>query len=206
MIKTIILLLFFIPVLTIAQNNDTIFYKDGHKLGCTITKIENNIIYCVRIFNDNPYYGSYNLNDIEKYNLGTGSKINPDVKNNPNITVEEQTKKDTFLIKQDTNLTLQINNINKRIDGIVSNNRMSGQYFKNAGWGLIAGSLCNFVGTGLVLLGSYFDIKETFSNSKVNSATGFYVAGLLFSTAGVVISIAVPINFINAGKAQLRNK
>ena len=85
--KLIAYLLFFAPLFSFAQNNDTIYYKDGHKLGCTITKIENNIIYCVRIYNNKHYNGSYNLNDIDKYSLGIGSTINPDIKYNPNIQI-----------------------------------------------------------------------------------------------------------------------
>lgn len=92
----IIFILLFSPVFLIAQNTDTIFMKDGHILCCTIHKIENNLIYCTREFNNNVYDGTINLVNIEKFSLHDYSNILPNIKYDslPNNT--------TFLVVGDS--------------------------------------------------------------------------------------------------------
>lgn len=73
--KLIILNLFLCHFFSMAQNNDTVFYKDGHKLGCTILKIEDSIIYCSRYNNEKIFNGAINLIDVAKFTYGKNNTL-----------------------------------------------------------------------------------------------------------------------------------
>ncbi|MCK9613015.1 MAG: DUF4468 domain-containing protein [Bacteroidales bacterium] len=88
--KLIILILLLSPVFLFAQNKDTIFMKEGRVIPCTINKIDSNIMYCTRYYNDKAFDGTINMIDVEKYTLSPVSKIEPNIQYNAVIQKKEQ--------------------------------------------------------------------------------------------------------------------
>lgn len=68
--------------------------KDGHGVPCTINKIDSNIIYCTRYYNDKAFDGTINLIDVEKYVVAKNSIIEDNIKYDPNILYNPKTEDD----------------------------------------------------------------------------------------------------------------
>jgi hypothetical protein len=127
--KLITLILLLSPVLLFPQNNDTVFMKDGRIVPCTINKIESNVMFCTRVFNnDKSFDGTIKLIEVGKYTLAIGSNIEPNIKYNPDIItiLPEQ----IYTYDENSKITKKVKTI-EFSDSVIIQGQNSGELYDN---------------------------------------------------------------------------